>query len=310
VTFAALSTKYFKLFHELQEEQAFLNIGLKLFESEQLIDALYRIYLALLAKGWHGQDGCGLELDNIGHAYANGFYLPCVPRVVFLGEVDLRNDPLPAYAGLVVREKDLLVFHSARRLGPRLPRGYAPPGPGGVNYVLSWLHRHDQVNRHARRSVGEDTLEGGSSFVNVRPDGRIVPCVRVGGMSWNVGGAYSGLRAADCALTAACINAEADARFLWRVETWEHVVGKSQDMDTPLRLGVGPEHVQSLFYARDMPLTETGRKRPILHWVQAHERRLRSGIEVDVREHLRGITEFEMEGFPFRITSPVKRDPS
>ena len=95
-----------------------------------------------------------------------------------------------------------------------------------------------------------------------------------------------------------------DSRHLWRVETAERVVGGRHK--TPLRLGVSVEHVKSLFYARQAPLTESGRRRPILHWVRAHQRRIAAGIDIDVRKHLRGIEAFEMDGFAFRITQPTK----
>jgi hypothetical protein len=95
-----------------------------------------------------------------------------------------------------------------------------------------------------------------------------------------------------------------DRRFIWNVETVEPILNHSGP--TPMIMGVSPEHVKSLFYARDLPLTETGRKRPILHWVRAHERRLKSGIEIDIAKHLRGITGFSMHGFDFKITRPVK----
>lgn len=89
-----------------------------------------------------------------------------------------------------------------------------------------------------------------------------------------------------------------DRRFLWNVTANEGIAKAT--------FGVYPEQIKSLFYAREIPLTETGRKRPILHWVSAHQRRIKSGIEIDIDKHLRGTTEFVYQGTKFIITSPIK----
>ena len=99
---------------------------------------------------------------------------------------------------------------------------------------------------------------------------------------------------------AAPINYSLDSRFLWNVDAVEGQVRAS--------FGVHQEQIKSLFYARDLPQTATGRKRPILHWVKAHRRRMREGTDVDVKKHLRGVTELEMNGTLFRITNPSKEN--
>lgn len=89
-----------------------------------------------------------------------------------------------------------------------------------------------------------------------------------------------------------------DRRYLWNVTANEGIAKAT--------FGVYPEQIKSLFYAREMPMTETGRKRPILHWVAAHNRRIKSGIDVDIDTHLRGINEFVYQGTKFTITRPIK----
>ena len=89
-----------------------------------------------------------------------------------------------------------------------------------------------------------------------------------------------------------------DGRHLWNV--------KAYDGDSTATFGIYPEQIQSLFYARDLPQTGSGRKRPILHWVQAHQRRMRSGTEIDIEKYLRGTHEFVMGGTQFKITNPMK----
>jgi len=89
-----------------------------------------------------------------------------------------------------------------------------------------------------------------------------------------------------------------DRRYLWNVQAY--------DGTAKATFGVYPEQIKSLFYARELPQTQTGRKRPILHWVTAHQRRIKSGTEFDVDQYLRGTHEFIMNGTKFKITNPIK----
>jgi len=47
-------------------------------------------------------------------------------------------------------------------------------------------------------------------------------------------------------------------------------------------LGCMREEIKSLLYARDLPMTSTGRKKPILHLVAAHKRRIKEGTDIDI----------------------------
>jgi hypothetical protein len=100
-------------------------------------------------------------------------------------------------------------------------------------------------------------------------------------------------------VVASALNQSGESSLLWKVEADE---GEARAI-----FGVHEEQVKSLFYARTLPLSETGRKRPILHWVAAHRRRIKEGIEVDVRRHMRGITEFVLLDTKFTITNPPKK---
>ena len=90
-----------------------------------------------------------------------------------------------------------------------------------------------------------------------------------------------------------------DRKTLWNVTANEGIAKAT--------FGVYQDQIKSLFYSREMPMTETGRKRPILHWVAAHNRRIKSGIDVDIEKHLRGTNEFVYQGTKFIITNPLKR---
>lgn len=96
----------------------------------------------------------------------------------------------------------------------------------------------------------------------------------------------------------ACITSYQDRKYLWNVVANEGIAKTT--------FGVYPEEIKSLFYAREMPMTETGSKRPILHWVAAHMRRIKYGIDIDIEKHLRGINEFIYNGTKFTITRPLK----
>src|SRR4051812_43291718 len=74
-----------------------VEIGANIFKSEELVDRIYALYLMLMAKdGWAGVGTT--KIDDIGEAYHGGFYLPCVPRSVLAGQVDILNDSIADYA--------------------------------------------------------------------------------------------------------------------------------------------------------------------------------------------------------------------
>ena len=87
-----------------------------------------------------------------------------------------------------------------------------------------------------------------------------------------------------------------DRRFCWQIKA-EESVAKAY-------LGCGMDEVKSLLYARSLPQTATGRKRPILHLVNAHQRRMKSGTEVDVTAFLRGVQQVEIGGTRFTVIPP------
>ena len=94
-----------------------------------------------------------------------------------------------------------------------------------------------------------------------------------------------------------------DRRYFWNVTAKEEFWN---GLPACAHYSVDKEYIKSLLYARSFPLTSKGRLRPILHWVQAHQRRLKEGVEIDVTKHLRGIDSFSMHDVNFEITSPKK----
>jgi hypothetical protein len=215
-------------------------------------------------------------------------------------QVDAKNDGLPDYAALPIRVGDEWRFVTAQQVS-NLPRGWVPAGAPRASYLCGTLLPARRVEKLERRrfATHSDVLNWDGWYFSVIGE-RLLPTKNPGG-HWPTGGPA----AVTARFAAAALQTVPDFRFLWTVETAERVLGN--DQTTPIRLGVTVDVVRSLFYARTAPMSEAGRRRPILHWVQAHQRRTRLGTSVDIAKHMRGVTEFEMGGFPFRITEPVKR---
>lgn len=92
------------------------------------------------------------------------------------------------------------------------------------------------------------------------------------------------------------LNIEADKVNCWTI--------KAEESQAICTIGVCKEEVKSLLYARSLPITVTGRKRPILHLVASHKRRMKEGVEVDIESFLRGVKVVEMNGTKFTVKPP------
>ncbi len=301
-TFSGNTRGVLDVFHGRREGE-FLRLGSEIIESEEMSDLVYKTYVALLTDGWRGNSTSRFEIDDVGEAYVHGFYVPCTERYVLAGQIDLVNDSLPHHAGLVAynNEKSLKpLFISCRKVS-LLPRGVLCPPFAVGKYSCTWFYEDENADRKDRRIFKGAFMRANTIYFAIMPGGTIAPCQE---SSRIYHGRVALLFAAAGHTLAAAINATADRRHVWNVATGEPLSDISHK--TPLVLGVSKEHIKSLFYARSLPITETGRKRPILHWVTAHQRRLKEGLEIDIDRHLRGISSFEMEGFSFEITSPRK----
>jgi hypothetical protein len=88
------------------------------------------------------------------------------------------------------------------------------------------------------------------------------------------------------------------ARSHWRVRIEEGAA---------LWIATDGKGIKALASLRDAPLTDTGRRRPLLHWVKEHLRRTPGDNEVTtVREHLRGISTFALDTMKITIHEPHK----
>jgi hypothetical protein len=278
----------------------FASIGRNIFEKEDLVNAIYETYIPLLSDCISGQDKHTV-ISDIGMLYINGSYMPCTERIVLSGQVDMTNDAAVDFASLVlgkIGEEDGVGFIVAKKT--KLPRGYTTYAKGPV-YSLSWGTEEAVVRREKKMGFGSK-LVFSTDFVVLKENGEIIPASVVGGGQSSLRSLAMGVY---CRMAAVTINAWQDASdHVWKVKTKESLLGP--EIRTPLTLGCSAEHIKSLFYAREAPISESGRRRPILHWVRQHQRRVKSGIDIDIHKHLRGVVSFEMDGFSFEITSPTK----
>ncbi len=63
--------------------------------------------------------------------------------------------------------------------------------------------------------------------------------------------------------------------------------------------------VKSFLDIRTEPLTKTGQRKRVLHWVSGH-RRMIGNKTTEVAKHLRGLDQFKLGGFDIAITQPQK----
>ncbi len=138
--------------------------------------------------------------------------------------------------------------------------------------------------------VNAQGLSGNRSFYNVDEKGIIRACDMKGyrqipHLISNTLKAFNG----ELQLTA-------DRKFCWGIT--------ANESNATATIGCSKEEIKSLLYARSLPLTATGRKRPILHLVEAHRRRLKNGIDINIDNFLKGVASVEMDGTKFTVVPP------
>lgn len=144
---------------------------------------------------------------------------------------------------------------------------------------------------------GDKSIDGRLGYFTIKKDGKITACQHHG---HNRDGKFTAEKdyilkeiEQDAALS---LTEIADARFCWSI--------KAEEAEAKVTVGCMMEEIKSLLYARSLPTTATGRKRPILHLVEAHKRRIKNGVDIDVTKFLRGTQKIEMNGTVFTVTPP------
>lgn len=142
-------------------------------------------------------------------------------------------------------------------------------------------------------------IEGERRFLSVAKNGEIFAAEKRLQSSYMPGSAPTFARSEEHTLKeteawgSATLQFLADKRFAWAI--------KAQDGTVACTLGCMREEIKSLLYARSLPMTSTGRKRPILHLVEAHKRRLRNGTDINVEDFLRGVPEVTIGSTKFTV---------
>jgi hypothetical protein len=218
-------------------------------------------------------------------------------------DFDIKNDPLPDSGCIGMRGNGIRstsksydgYFHAFyfKRIRS-LPRGWSEVAPG-KKYELMKITCEDT------RIIGE------KDYFTVTSSGTIVACDEtISSRLANKFGQHQILRRSIAqrgimketeAWASSSLQFFSDRRFCWLISAEEGVAR--------VCLGAEREEIKSLLYARSLPLSATGRRRPVLHLVEAHKRRLRNGIDIDVTAFLRGIQTVNIEGTTFTVTPPA-----
>ncbi len=230
-----------------------------------------------------------------------GPYIPSNDRVIIAPnttcagdwEFDVINDPMPSIGCI-----------GFTRTHPARPDEY-----GGffqatyirkvTNLPKTWYRRSGgQLYEIIIAASENEFVEGERSFFCITNEGKVVACDQ----RFELSDRYKSnhyfttpekeLKDREARASIA-LQFIADSRHCWTIE--------ARESNCLARLGSMPEQIKSLLYARSVPLTETGRKRPILHLVAAHQRRLKNGIDIDITGFLRGVQTVEVGGTCFTV---------
>lgn len=236
------------------------------------------------------------RIEDYAPLVASGVRFPWKDRIALSSCIDTLNDEIPQYTAIGLTRKNKSVFAQAigcavvkRDSMPRFVR-IALNGAQSF-YRTSYICGFDGLSRSMVRHGSDDietVTDGG--YAGVMPDGYVVGVDDYGRMStWHAN------------LLAYAVSIHNDRRYFWEVTATEAFL---DGHPAKALFSIDEEYIKSLFYARSVPITATGRLRPILQWVSAHKRRMKEGIDIDVKKHLRGIDAFEMHGVNFGITQP------
>jgi len=211
---------------------------------------------------------------------------------------DVDNDPLPKQ-GLTGHRAEGRIFETFPdayfaahyiRQAPALGR-YWNKRRGGTLYEMLQL------------AATKDGVEGERRYFTVTSRGEVASCVqRVSSAHYNAGHP-AGVIETDAPVLhetsvwgSMTLQALADRRFCWSIT--------AREKGALAHVGCMREEIKSLLYARSLPMSATGRKRPILHLVAAHQRRMAAGTDVDVTAFLRGTQIVEFGGTVFTVKPP------
>lgn len=170
-----------------------------------------------------------------------------------------------------------------------------------------WWHRNGPGSLYELFTMFAkgDGITGWRSFFTIDKHGEITPCTQaIPELSFGVATGKprqllqtTGSESIQTSMLASLsLQAQDDRLCSWVIT--------AQEQGAKAHLGCDREEIKSLLYARSLPMTATGRKRPILHLVEAHKRRLRNGTDIDVTGFLRGQQSVQIGGTLFTVRPP------
>jgi hypothetical protein len=246
--------------------------------------------------------------DNLNHEVLNmirstGLYIPSNSRIIVDPQIffwDFINDPAPlrgcvSFIPNTVLNTDYkdayLTVNHIRKVKKFSSKYWHKKSPGLL---------YEFFSSHARNSG----IEGERRYFTLTKNGEIFSCYErlqdvfgyAPGRKINI--ITSDQKYLDQTKMWASFTMQfiADSRFCWSIT--------AQEETAKATIGCMKEEIKSLLYARDLPMTSTGRKRPILHLVEAHKRRIRLGIDIDVTSFLRGVRTVEIGNTKFTVNPP------
>jgi hypothetical protein len=232
-----------------------------------------------------------------------GPYIPGPSRYVIAhdaekeeGYFDIHNDPLPLQGCIAMKPSiahtpDAYLVATYVRRTKALGRNWFKQAPGMIYEMLVI----DVLN---------SGIDGERRFFTVSKNGVVTACVQriqnnrgyQPGRPTEVLEPDKDWKVHTSAGASFALQFLADRRFCWSITAQEQIA--------KAHLGCMKEEIKSLLYARSLPMTTTGRKRPILHLVESHRRRMQSGTDVDVTAFLRGTQTVEIGGTLFSVRPP------
>lgn len=300
------------------KDAKYLETTESIWENEDIEDSIfYSMYLGAEEEFFHFAGRKYTFRDNI-FAKVMGCYFPPVGRVFLGDQIDVKNDGLPQVCCLSGFNDFFRINFNCFGKNPRLstclihkikrlPQNIKSIHKDSVFYKLIFLNFFDDklpenyIDRHGvielTGSSKINTMVGTSYIEVIEKQDRVLVCKDIKHSVLNIN------RDVAKELFCATLCAHEDRKYLWNVL----VPYKVGSLDTFILFGVNEDHIKSLFYARETPVTISGRKRPIQHWVRSHNKRLKNGIDIEINKYLRGITEFEMFNNSFKIISPNRK---
>lgn len=252
-----------------------------------------------------------MSLEQISAVRACGPYIPSNSRL-FIGPTGGVNDPADWPFD---RDCDPLPTRGLFASRPNLGQLKRDPS---IYISMTYVRKAKALGRnwHTRKSgdlyemfaieANSSGVGGDRKFFTVTKSGVVASCTQT------FGGCLPGghidpifeieeVIFASSAMASIALQAISDRRHSWTIT--------AQEATARAHLGCMREEIKSLLYARSLPMTSTGRKRPILHLVEAHKRRMRAGTDVDVTAFLRGQQTVEIGGTVFTVTPPATLRP-